>query len=391
MILATVPLIETHIGIIDKEPIRLVTPLLKTHKNISEAYFLGDNTQIQTFEHIKKILTSRNIQCFFYEITSKPDINLLMKNLSDFTQYINKKNRTIIFNASCGLRLRLLSAYEVFKKFNWPTYIIELETNKICWMTDMPNLHILQSRGNISVNEWLHIFGAEVYSDQVSNLINNQWVENISKKWATNANELSQAFGVLNFLATTCRKTELLSVDLSPKQVQYIELKSILNDLESNGLITKNGVTITFSSEMARSFCNGVWLTELVYLTLIDLKKDYSCISDLSYNINFNRYIDGKIIKNKFDIASIINNKLFIIECKTKSMKDTGDDTLYKLDSLREFIGGVQSKSILISLKPLRTSDILRSTDLGIFIIGPSELPDLKNIFKAWLTLCYIK
>ncbi|MCG3884464.1 DUF1887 family protein [Photobacterium leiognathi] len=378
--------IDTHIGLIDKESVRLVTPLLQQNNEISEAYFLGDNSQIQTFQRIKKILSTRNVMCYFHEITSEPAPHELVHNLRDFCTELNKKKRNILFNASCGLRFRLLSAYEVFKEFDWPTFVLELETNEICWMSEVTTPPPLKRSGKISVSEWLTVFGAEVHNDtQLLPIKEEHQTLELAHKWATNANHLTQAFSVLNYLATSCRKSGSLDVELSEKQLGYAELREVLDQLTQHKLIKMNGPLLTFTDEHSRAFCNGQWLTDYVFYTLESLKEDISCINDIAYNVSFNRRIGDMVVKNKFDVASIVNNKLFIIECKTKSMKDAGDDTLYKLDSLREFIGGVQSKSMLITLKSLRSSDVTRSQDLGVTVIGPELLPHLKKVLQEWI------
>ena len=94
MILAEDSQIETHVGILDKESIRLVTPLLRQNGSISEAYFLGDNSQKPTFERIKMVLSTRNVECFFYEITPEPDPHTLIKNIKSFCHELEKKNVT---------------------------------------------------------------------------------------------------------------------------------------------------------------------------------------------------------------------------------------------------------------------------------------------------------
>ncbi len=81
----------------------------------------------------------------------------------------------------------------------------------------------------------------------------------------------------------------------------------------------------------------------------------------------------------------VANNKLHIIECKTKGMRDDGDDTLYKLESLRDLLGGLQSRAMLVSFRPLRHHDIVRAQDLGLAIIGPEQLCDLRQHLTAWL------
>lgn len=96
------------------------------------------------------------------------------------------------------------------------------------------------------------------------------------------------------------------------------------------------------------------------------------------------RYVNGKEVRNEIDVATIVNNKLHLIECKTKNMQSNGDDTLYKLESLKDLLGGFQARAMLISFRPLRYVDITRAKDLGLTLIGPDQLNQLPLHLKNW-------
>ncbi len=89
-------------------------------------------------------------------------------------------------------------------------------------------------------------------------------------------------------------------------------------------------------------------------------------------------------MRNEFDVATVVYNKLHIIENKTKGMRDDGDDTLYKLESLLDLLGGLQARAMLVSFRPLRHNDITRAEDLGLALIGTDELKDLKTNLTQW-------
>ncbi|WP_045411857.1 Card1-like endonuclease domain-containing protein [Vibrio owensii] len=378
--------IDTHIGILDEEPIRLITPLL-LNVGISEIFLVGDYSQKIIFERIEEILSIRNVTCFFYEITPESEPHNLIYDLKFLCEKLINQKRNIFFNASCGSRFRLLTAYEVFSEHKWPTYILELETNEICWLNNEDNSAVLKNKGSITVKEWLAVSGATIYEETQyakNNDISSSDIA-LANEWAFNSVELSKAFSVLNFFATTCKKSGGLNTKLTDKQLGYVELRKVITDLKHKKYITINDHSLSFANECVRSFCNGQWLMKYVYHTLIQLNNDIQCIDDIGYNITFSRRVGDVLVKNKFDVAAIVNNKLFIIECKTKSMKDSGDDTLYKLDSLRELIGGVQSKSMLISLQPLRPSDLARSESLDVKIVAPSQLKNLKLVLLDWI------
>ncbi len=153
----------------------------------------------------------------------------------------------------------------------------------------------------------------------------------------------------------------------------------LLTDLVETGLATYENGILTFDCEEARRLANGEWLEILVHNTVVDIQQYLPTLQDHSLNVQVHREIGEKDVRNELDVVSIVNNKLHIIECKTKGMRDDGDDTLYKLESLRDLLGGLQARAMLVSFRPLRNNDIMRAQDLGLAIIGPDELGDLKK------------
>ncbi len=57
-----------HVGIIDQDPVRLVTPLLD-HRTVSRhIIFIGDHTQTVIYQRLSDVLNKRNISTDFFEI-----------------------------------------------------------------------------------------------------------------------------------------------------------------------------------------------------------------------------------------------------------------------------------------------------------------------------------
>ena len=158
----------------------------------------------------------------------------------------------------------------------------------------------------------------------------------------------------------------------------------LLSDLVEAEIATYEHGVLTFADEDARRFSNGEWLETLVHSTVRQIQKDMPTIQDHSLNVQVYRQLGDREVRNELDVASVANNKLHIIECKTKGMRDDGDDTLYKLESLRDLLGGLQARAMLVSFRPLRYNDITRAEDLGLALIGPDELKDLKTHLTNW-------
>ena len=375
----------THVGIIDQDPVRLITPLLDHGIPADNMIFIGTESQREQYDRLASILAPRNIQAEFFTIPASINITCIRRRLNELAAKLKDQQSEIWFNASCGLRHRLLSAYEVFRTYHWPIYVIEPFSDEMCWLypTDREQQQV---EDRIQLTDYLTIFGArcELPETTVPETLNDQLWE-LGQRWASSALELGPGLATLNYLATTCRKEQKLDVALSEKQQGYKELGMLLADLDDTGLATYRNGILTFKHEEARRFANGEWLENLVHSTVRAIQNELPTIQDHSLGVQVYRKIGEREVRNELDVATVVNNKLHIIECKTKGMRDDGDDTLYKLESLRDLLGGLQARAMLVSFRPLRHHDLVRAQDLGLAIIGPDQLGDLQTHLHNWL------
>lgn len=373
-----------HVGIIDQDPIRLITPLFDNRAICEHIIFIGDKSQESMFQRLKYVLDKRNIEAEFFEITSVVDTPLIRHAIHQLESNLRQRGKELKLNASCGLRHRLLTVYEMFRRNAWEIFVVEPNSDKVCWVYPEENKDA-QLEDHITISDYLTIFGAraEFNEHDLPEQLDQQLYE-LGQRWAGNALELGPGLATLNYLATTCRKEQKLEVSLTEKQQGYREVNMLLSDLVDTKLATyKNGV-LTFASEDARRFSNGEWLETLVHSTVKQIQDELPTIQDHSLNVQVYRQLGEREVRNELDVATVVNNKLHIIECKTKGMRDDGDDTLYKLESLRDLLGGLQARAMLVSFRPLRHNDITRAEDLGLALIGPDELKDLKNHLTNW-------
>jgi hypothetical protein len=372
------------IGLIDKDPIRLLTPILDKRSPCEHAIFIGDKNELDMFFRLHKVLNKNSVTSEFFEIPQEPSVALIKKSTLNLAQKVSTLDKPVYFNASCGLRHRLLSIYEIFFQFNWPTFVVEPFSDRLCWMCPEGRQSIF-IQDHIKLEDYLSVFGADIERSnyQIDAKKQAQLIKT-AESWANSAIDLGQGLATLNYLATKCRKENTLTVELSNVQTQYIELKKLITDLcEVNLANHQNGI-LTFKSEGARRFANGDWLELLVNYYINELSEQIPTIQDKALNLKVKRYVNGKEVRNEIDVATIVNNKLHLIDCKTKNMQSNGDDTLYKLESLKDRLGGFQARAMLISFRPLRYVDITRAKDLGLSLIGPDQLNQLPLHLKNW-------
>ncbi|EOG9060039.1 DUF1887 family protein [Vibrio fluvialis] len=373
-----------HVGIIDQDPVRLITPLLDNRTVSRHIVFIGDRSQESMYVRLHTVLNQRDITSEFFEIPAGSNIVDIKTSIRELAEDLKQRNLDVKLNASCGLRHRLLSVYEVFRTYHWPIFVVEPNSDRLCWLYPDGNKDT-QVQDRITISDYLTIFGARgEFSEQNLPPQLDQKLYELGERWASNALELGPGLATLNYLATTCRKEQRLDVELSDKQQGYRELNLLLSDLVEADIATYDKGILTFANEDARRFSNGEWLETLVHSTVRQIQDDMPTIQDRSLNVQVYRQLGDREVRNELDVATVVNNKLHIIECKTKGMRDDGDDTLYKLESLRDLLGGLQARAMLVSFRPLRHNDITRAEDLGLALIGPDELKDLKTHLKNW-------
>ncbi len=373
-----------HVGIIDQDPVRLITPLLDDRTVSNHIVFIGDNSQVEMYSRLHSVLSERGITSEFFEIPDIVNTSAIKVAIQQLAKELKSRGGEVKLNASCGLRHRLLSVYEVFRTYHWPIFVVEPNSDKLCWLYP-EGAQDAQVQDHITIGDYLTIFGArgEFTEYDLPPQLDKKLYE-LGEKWASNALELGPGLATLNYLATTCRKEQKLDVKLSEKQQGYREVNMLISDLVESEIASYDDGVLTFISEDARRFSNGEWLENLVHSTVKQIQDELPTIQDHSLNVQVYRQLGDREVRNELDVASVVNNKLHIIECKTKGMRDDGDDTLYKLESLRDLLGGLQARAMLVSFRPLRHNDITRAEDLGLALIGPEELKDLRTHLLTW-------
>lgn len=152
----------THVGIIDQDPVRLITPPLLDHGIPADnMIFIGTESQREQYDRLASILAPRNIQAEFFTIPDSINITCIRRRLNELAAKLKDQQSEIWFNASCGLRHRLLSAYEVFRTYHWPIYVIEPFSDEMCWLypTDREQQQV---EDRIQLTDYLTIFALAV-------------------------------------------------------------------------------------------------------------------------------------------------------------------------------------------------------------------------------------
>ena len=144
---------------------------------------------------------------------------------------------------------------------------------------------------------------------------------------------------------------------------------------------------LVFLNEAARFFVNGGWLELHVARAMERLAARHGA-QGVARNL---RVESAGHARNEIDVAALVHNRLYLIECKTRSMQGAGDaagpgaEALYKLDSLTA-LGGLNTRGMAVSYQPLQPWDKQRAGDLRIKVIESGQLRHLDDHLAKWIT-----
>ena len=89
-------------------------------------------------------------------------------------------------------------------------------------------------------------------------------------------------------------------------------------------------------------------------------------------------------LKNEIDIAIVRQNTLYLIECKNTSIN--AEITL-KLDAIRDTIGDIKAKALLVSTAESDPAVRSRAREYGIDLVDWHEFNRLPEFLARWLGL----
>jgi hypothetical protein len=261
-------------------------------------------------------------------------------------------------------------------------FYVHPEHDRLIWLS--PKLPDVDLSDRLKLEDYLMAYGSPV--DTLDRTGVNGSIRQLTQQLLTGYARYANELGTLNYLALNADNPQLSSVIEAGPQTRP-HLWELLELFEAAGLCTLNGQSLRFVDKNARFTANGGWLEMHTYAQCLNLKKTLG-LQDVACNINLTRQPAGRaVVKNEIDIGLIKANRLHLIECKTQQFKGDKDaDVLYKLDSLRDLMGGLQGRAMLVSFNHLDKPSRARAKELNIELCCQTELKNVQQHLQRWLT-----
>ncbi|WP_206484064.1 DUF1887 family CARF protein [Thalassotalea sp. G2M2-11] len=375
----------THLCLIGDDPTANLTPIIDKNIPSDRVIIAHEEHQHEQVKQLKKVIQTRGYKVDKWLLPTTFNTEEIKFNFMQlFEQEASHPSDTWL-NASNGSRYQILAAYEVAKAYEAKIYIVEPKYDALCWLSSK-NKEMTPVADKIKLHEFLTVYGCSLTSQQ-----NNKGIpvnlRAIGENWLKQADKLQTGLAKLNYLAQFTNSDTFISEEQDNAMLNDESLQWLLNDLETMELIEVKGKSVNFQNEKTRFFANGGWLEEITYSYIRNLSSEIAELQDDGHSVEIERSINGKTIKNELDVVALVNNKLHVIECKTKRLKNgDGANMLYKIDSLAERLGGIKCNAALITFYSLNKSEVARARELNIEIFNISQISNLKGNLKNWLT-----
>lgn len=362
---------NVHLAIYDKKNAGIASAAL--HLNPDKVILL--HRKHHDVEGIKSVLNARGIKCMSQMVSFNPkQIRNILKHIFE-----DNKENNLTFNASSGYRMMVLVTLEQFTSKSMDAFVVDKFTNQLHWLhPSEKDSEVIVSK--LKISEYLKAFSSQVLSK--GKTVNDPHDRQALTHWLVdNISRFGSSLAAMNHIAMRADTSLQYHLDKHYSKKKY--LYEILSRFEQVGLLKLQHHKVVFKNEESRFYANGGWLENHVFSTIFHMKKSRDSISDLSKGMEIVR-AQGTV-KNEIDVIAMANNRLHLIECKTrkftnKSHANTpGSAAIYRLDTLKESLGGNSGKAMLVSYQRLSRYTEQRAKDLGIYCCSYTQLKQLKE------------
>lgn len=334
---------------------------------------------------LEDTLKPRGIRVARWEIDDPWDIVQVRERLLALA--VEYEDSELVLNATGGTKPMSIAAYEVFRDLELPIFYVHPGNDHLVWMYPWERKGF-DLADRLKLPAFLQAHGAKVDGDVERSGIPAALRE-LGEGLVRDVQRLERPLATLNWLAS--RADGSLTVTLERRQLDDRPLEQLLHSFVDAGAARLRGSELQFANEDARFFANGGWLEEYVFGVIQGLRGDLKQIQDLARGLEVVRGDGPRPVRNELDVAFLADNRLHVIECKTKRFKGSsadgpGAETLYKLDTLAPLLGGLGARAMLVSFQPLSDPDRRRAKELKIRTCVGADLHGLAEMLRRWVS-----
>ena len=371
-------MINTHLCLVSTQPIPNLTSVFDLEQPPQQVVLLVSQKMKQHAAWLQQVLQQRQIKSEILPLDDPYDCEHVKQRVEALLQRDDLGNLSL--NVTAGTKIMSLAAYEVFRERGLPIFYVHPQ--KDLFIPLIPAGPPRDLPDQLKLEEFFQVHGYQVTDLRRKTIARTR--QQLGERLVEKVSLFSQALGSLNYLAGTAENRSTLKSDRIVKRIwDKNGFKQLVDLLVDEGLLSAVNDHLVFSSEEDRFFVNGGWLEEYLFSRIDRLRNRFK-IQDSAMSVQVE---SSTGTKNEIDVAILHNNRLFLIECKTRRFRGNqgaGSKALYRMDSLK-IMGGITAQAMLASYRRLTTSHHRRAEDLKIDLIVGDELLHIEQRLEDWL------
>lgn len=387
--------INTHLYLVSNQATYNITPALDKKTQPQKVFLMVSPDKKTKAQHLQQVLKKdAGVIVELFPIQDPWDIEHIRTRTMELLEAISEDPTIdeIALNATGGTKVMSMACFETFLAYKKPIFHVHPHHDDLIWLyPEHWTKHQLADKAKL--HHFLPAYGASVESKGKVSVLP-AW-KALTTHLINQIDTYSNPIRTLNWYAYQAKEKHSLSVSLQYNHQSWAAFQNMLDYFEAAGIVTMHRHQLRFVNEDARFFANGGWLEQHVYALIMEIRKNNAKIQDLAQSLEVARvgHKKNKRIYNELDVVALADNRLHIIECKTKQFKhvpdrqhSSGADTLYKLDTLKDLYGGLQAQGMLVSYLPLSAADKRRAHDLQIKVCDSQQLKNLRTTLMQWFS-----
>ncbi len=371
-----------HLILVSRQTIPNISPILDERFRPATVIMLVSPEMEENCQNLINIYKPRGIKTLKWKIDDAWNVehisNRILELLSDY------EHEDIILNATGGTKPMSIAAYEVFRTFKKKIFYVHSAKDRLIWMYPHEQTTI-DLADRIKIPEYFKAYGAdkvhfcELGIQATIRKLNQQIIDNIEY--------YSRSLVSLNYFASTADNSNLTSQKIGRELNGKHDFWDLVELFKQSQILEYKNYRLYFKDEESRFICNGGWLELYAHSCCLNLKQSLK-LQDVSRSVEVIRQRGQKQVKNELDVVLLKDNRLYLMECKTRRYKNGTaqfNNTLYKLDSLADQLAGMQTRSMIISYYPMHDHHRRRADELKINHCCYTELQNLEQNIEAWV------
>lgn len=379
----------THVYLVSAQATPNLTPALDPATRPRRVVLVVSPDMAGRAEWLAEVLRGRVGAVDLWPIDDAWDIEAIHLRLIELldAEQARDPDATILLNATGGTKPMSIAAYEEFRSRGLPIFYVLPEQDRLVWLHNPAGWEPRDLADRVAIEPFLQAHGARPTCPPRRNIPDAAGLE-LAGELVAGIEDYRGPLAALNGLAKGAERSlvsEPLYGDEGPLQ-DLIDLFERYRYLRRG-----DGGRLVFPSEEARFFVNGGWIEGYVFDAVRRVRAGDATIQDVAHGVKVEREQGGETVPNELDVVFLRNNRLHIIECKTRRLPGhrgedgPGAEALYKLEALRDLMGGLQARAMLLSFQDLGRHDRTRAADLRIHVCAGRELRDLEAGIRRFM------